>query len=501
MACQLVVLALIDDGMSIQNLEFSSSEFARLNRRHVLRQLGSGLGGIALSSMLTDGFSLEARGESQSRIHDVRTKAAQYAPNAKAVIQLFMHGGPSQVDLLDPKPMLAKYHGKQPPAEVADDERRTAQLVQGAFPFRKCGESGLEFADVMPYVAEHADDIAVIRSMYGEHRNHEHSIWHMQTGLIISGRPNIGSWVAYGLGTENQNLPAYVVLPDPKGLPVDGVRNWSSGWLPPVYQGTPFRERGSPVLNLQPKTPRPAGIEKARMELLSKLNAEHKKQHPGELELDARISSFELAARMQLSATEALDVSRETAETHRLYGLDREENQSYGLRCLMARRLIERGVRFVQLFMSGQPWDTHTENASGMRKCCQQTDLPIGGLMADLKRRGLLDSTLIWWGGEFGRTPAADNRSTSPGSEGRDHHPYGFSVWLAGGGIKGGQTYGATDDFGYRAIENRTKVSDLHATILHQLGFDHEALIYRHNGRDERLTDVYEASVIEPLVI
>ena len=486
--------------MRNQNLDFSPSEFARFNRRHVLRQLGSGLGGIALSSLLSDDASSQARGESKSRIFDVRTKPSEYEPKAKAIIQLFMHGGPSQVDLLDPKPMLTKYHGKQPPAEVADDEKRTAQLVQGAFPFRKCGKSGLEFADVMPYISEHADDIAVIRSLYGEHRNHEHSIWHMQTGLIISGRPNIGSWVAYGLGTENQNLPAYVALPDPRGLPVDGVRNWSNGWLPPVYQGTPFRINGSPVLNLHPKSPRPRAIELARMRLLSQLNERHKKQHPGELELDARISSFELAARMQLSATEALDITKETAATQRLYGLDNDVTGTYGLQCLLARRLVERGVRIVQIFMSGQPWDTHTENASGMRKCCAQTDLPIGGLMTDLKRRGLLDSTLIWWGGEFGRTPAADNRNTSPGTEGRDHHPYGFSVWLAGGGIKGGQSYGATDDFGYRAIENRTKVSDLHATILHQMGLDHEALTYRHNARDERLTDVYDASVIDPLV-
>jgi hypothetical protein len=349
-------------------------------------------------------------------------------------------------------------------------------------------------AETLPHTGKHADDIAVIRSMFTEHRNHEQALWMMHTGLIVAGRPSIGAWAAYALGTVNQDLPAYVVLPDPRGLPVDGIRNWSAGWLPPLYQGTPFRSEGMPVLNLKPRTARPAQVEKGRLDLLAALNAEHRASRPGELELDARIASFELAARMQLAATDALDVTRESRATQRLYGIDQPVTRSYGLRCLMARRLVERGVRFVQLFMAGQPWDTHNNNAAGTRSCCTQTDLPIAGLLTDLTQRGLLESTLVFWGGEFGRTPGAQGR------DGRDHHPYGFSVWLAGAGIRGGQAYGATDDFGYRAVKDRTRTADLHATMLHLLGLDHAKLTYRHNGRDERLTDVYEAKVIRQLL-
>jgi hypothetical protein len=470
------------------------SSFAILpspSRREVLSRLGGGFGGLALAALLG-----EARGESArpaSRF-DVLPRPPHAPAKAKSVIQLFMHGGPSHIDLFDPKPMLARYDGKAPPAEVADDEKLTGNLLRSPFRFAKHGQSGLDFAETLPKIARHADDIAVIRSMYTEHRNHEQALWMMHTGLVVSGRPSLGSWVTYALGTESQDLPAYVVLPDPKGLPVDGIRNWSSGWLPPLYQGTPFRSEGMPVLNLQPKRPRSPEVDRARLELLGALNAEHRQRHPGVLELDARIASFELAARMQLSATDALNLDSEPPETRELYGLNKLVTQSYGKRCLMARRLVERGVRFVQIFMAGQPWDTHANNAAGTRRCCEQTDGPIAGLLTDLKRRGLLDETLVIWGGEFGRTPGAQAR------DGRDHHPYGFSVWLAGGGIKGGQTYGATDDFGYRATVDRTSVADLHATVLHQLGLDSQRLVFPHNGRDERLTDVYPAKPIKPLV-
>jgi hypothetical protein len=455
-------------------------------RRDVLSRLGAGFGGVALSALLAE--------QAKAAVHDVKPRAPHFPARAKAVIQLFMHGGPSHVDLLDPKPLLAKYDGKPPPAEVADDEKITGNLLKSPFAFHKHGKSGLELAETLPHIGRHTDDIAVIRSMFTEHRNHEQALWMMHTGLIVAGRPTIGAWAAYALGTVNQNLPAYVVLPDPRGLPVDGIRNWSAGWLPPLYQGTPFRSEGLPVLNLQPRSPRSAAVEKGRLDLLAQLNAEHRARRPGELELDARIASFELAARMQLAATDALDVQRETRATHRLYGIDQTVTQPYGLRCLMARRLVERGVRFVQVFMAGQPWDTHGNNAAGTRSCCVQTDLPIAGLLADLKQRGLLESTLVFWGGEFGRTPGAQGR------DGRDHHPYGFSVWLAGGGIRGGQAYGATDDFGYRAVTERARTADLHATMLHLLGLDHARLTYRHNGRDERLTDVYEAKLLRPLI-
>jgi hypothetical protein len=477
-----------------------SSDSERLSRRDTLARMGSGFGGVALGALLGQ-FDRSVFGADVTG-HNLLPKSPNHAPKALAVIQLFMHGGPSHVDLLDPKPELTRLDGQRPPADVADDENRTTHLLGSPFQFSRHGQSGVEFSEVLPGIARHADEIAVIRSMFTEHRNHEQAIWMANTGLIVSGRPNIGSWVAYGLGTANQNLPAYVALPDPSGLPVNGTRNWSSGWLPPIYQGTAIRSEGMPVLHLQPKTARPADIDHARMDLLRKLNIRHQGAHPGELELDARIASFELAARMQLTATNALDISQETAATQSLYGLDGEKTRAYGKRCLMARRLVERGVRFVQIFMNGQPWDTHANNTSGIRSCCEQTDLPIAGLLTDLKQRGLLDTTLILWGGEFGRTPGAEQRdgNKTRGIEGRDHHPYGFSVWLAGGGIRGGQAYGATDDFGYRAIANRTQTADLHATILHLLGLDHEALTFGHNSRDERLTDVYQARVIDELL-
>src|SRR6516164_1669681 len=456
-----------------------------LSRRDVLASLGGGFGGVVLASLLkADG----------PRVHDLRPRQPHFEPKARAVIQLFMHGGPSHLDLLDPKPMLDRYDGQAPPAEVADDERITGNLLKSAFRFRKHGQSGLEFSDAFQHIPRHADRIAVIRSMFTEHRNHEQALWMMHTGMIIAGRPSIGAWVAYGLGTENQNLPAYVVLPDPRGLPVDGIRNWSSGWMPPLYQGMQFRSEGMPVLNLQPRTPRPADVEANRMRLLDALNAQHRTARPDELELDARIANFEMAARMQLSAGDALDINQESPATHRLYGLDNPTTRPYGVRCLMARRLVERGVRFVQLFMSGQPWDTHGNNTAGTKSCCDQTDLPIAGLLTDLAGRGLLDSTLVFWGGEFGRTPGAQNR------DGRDHHPYGFSVWLAGGGIQGGQVYGATDDFGYRAAAQRTSVADLHATMLHQLGLDYARLSYPRHGREERLTDVAQPQLLRHLI-
>ncbi|MBG90086.1 MAG: hypothetical protein CMO80_24755 [Verrucomicrobiales bacterium] len=457
-----------------------------MSRREGLIRLGGGFGGLVLGSMVGAA--------------DVRRPL--HTPKARAVIQLFMHGGPSHMDLLDPKPMLNKFHGQSPPDEVSDDERRTTYLLGTPFEFSRHGQSGVEFSYPMRCVAQHADDIAVIRSMFTEHRNHEQAIWMANTGLIRPGRPNIGSWVAYALGSENRELPAYVALPDPKGLPVDGIRNWSNGWLPPLYQGTAFSSEGMPVLHLQPNQARSPEVEAARMELLGKLNAAHKKARPGELELDARIANFELAARMQLSATDALDLSRESEATQKLYGLDEEKTRPYGRRCLMARRLIERGVRFVQIFMRGQPWDTHAKNVAGTRNCCAQTDLPVAGLLTDLKQRGLFDSTIVQWGGEFGRTPTAEQRpgNKTQGTEGRDHHPYGFSIWLAGGGIKGGQTYGATDDFGHRSVVDRVQMADLHATLLHLLGLNHERLTYPHNGRDERLTDVYEAQVLKRLL-
>jgi hypothetical protein len=464
-----------------------------LTRREVLAHLGGGFGGLALSALLGDGHAAETNAARPVRF-DLTAKKPHFPAKAKAVIQLFMHGGPSHVDLLDPKPMLARYDGKPPPREVADDEKITGNLLKSPYKFARHGKSGIEFSETLPHIGRHADELAVIRSMFTEHRNHEQALWMMHTGLIVSGRPALGAWVAYALGAANRNLPAYVVLPDPGGLPVDGIRNWSSGWMPPIFQGTPFRSQGQPVLNLKPRLARPDNVDRARLGLLAELNSEHKARHPDELELDARIASFELAARMQLSATDALDISKETPAVHKLYGLDQAITRAYGSRCLMARRLVERGVRFIQIFMAGQPWDTHANNAASTRRCCEQTDLPVAGLLSDLKQRGLLDSTLVIWGGEFGRTPGAQ------GKDGRDHHPYGFSIWLAGGGIKGGQVYGATDDFGYRSVVKRCSTADLHATVLRLLGLDHKKVIFNRHGREERLTDVFDAKVLEELI-
>jgi Protein of unknown function (DUF1501) len=469
-----------------------------ITRRQLFSRLSTGFSGLALAALIgkgrVQGASPTDDASSLSSQFDVLPKRPHFECRARAVIQLFMPGGPSHVDLFDPKPELEKRDGQDPPAEISDEEKVTNKLLKSPFKFAKYGQAGLDFAEILPQIARHADDLAIVRSVYSEHRNHEQAMWMLHSGMIVSGRPTIGAWVTYGLGSENQNLPAFVVLNDLAGLPTNGMQNWSSGWLPPLYQGTPFRSEGMPVLNLLPKQPRPDAIERGRMEYLSRLNQRHLGRHTDELELDARIASFELAARMQLSATDALDLANETEETRKLYGLDRDVTRSYGTRCLLARRLVERGVRFVQLTMPGQPWDTHTNNAAGTRSCCDQTDQPVAALLADLKRIGLFESTLVFWAGEFGRTPAAQ------GKDGRDHHPYGFSVWLAGGGIRGGQTYGATDPFGHHAIENRVSMADLHGTILHLLGLDYRQLSFRHLSRDERLTDVHEARILESLI-
>lgn len=462
-----------------------------LGRRDWMKRTATGFAGLALGSLLAEDG---ARAEPAAAAN---IPATHFAPRARAVIQLFQHGGPSHMDLLDPKPELNRRSGQPMPAYFTDLVRITAHgnLLGSPFRFRRHGRSGLEFSEVMPHVAACADDIAVIRSMHTEHNNHEQALWMMHTGRIVSGRPTLGAWVNYALGSENRNLPAYVVLRNDSSLPVDGARNWSSGFLPPRYQGVHFRHTGSPVLYLQPSAPVSERTQRLRSDLLRRLNAEHQTRHPGIApDLEARIASYEMAGRMQLHASEALDLSRETPQTLALYGIGGGKTDSYGRRCLIARRLVERGVRFVQIFVRGQIWDTHAKNAEGTRNCCAETDQPVGALLQDLKRRGLLDQVLVIWGGEFGRTPV------SQGGDGRDHHKQGFSMWLAGGGIRGGQAYGATDELGYHAVENRVMVADLHATILHQLGLDHRRVNYHLHGRDERLTDVYDARVLTPLL-
>lgn len=467
---------------------------ATTNRRDFFASIANGLHGAALAGLL--GRDLYAN----NGVFDLAPKPSHFQPKAKAVIQLFMNGGPSQVDLFDPKPALTKLAGTPPSKELSfaiSNGDAPGVLMPSPFPFQKHGKSGMEISSAMPHLATCVDDIAVIRSMYGEHANHEPALFLMHTGRTIASRPAIGAWVSYGLGTENRNLPAYVVLDDPKGLPINGISNWQSAWLPPIYQGTRFRTEGPPVLNLEPRPEIPAPLVEAERNLLRKLDAAHLAERPHQPELDARISSYELAARMQLAASDALDVSKESASTQEAYGLNEPATASYGKRCLMARRLVERGVRFVQLYIESQIFDSHGDIKGSLDYACGKTDKPVAALLKDLKQRGLLDTTLVVWGGEFGRLPMSQGMSSKAG---RDHGPNGFSVWMAGGGVKGGTVYGATDDIGFKSVENRVSVHDFHATILHQLGLNHRDLVFERHGLKERLTDQFPARVVREIL-
>ncbi|MGP0067699.1 MAG: DUF1501 domain-containing protein [Isosphaeraceae bacterium] len=463
----------------------NDSPFA-LNRRAFLGHYAGAIGSLALSCLL----------EEAAQASD-RTVASKPRARARSVICLFQHGGPSQMDLFDPKPALAKYHGKPYPGSLEIHfNTQAGNLLASPFRFRPHGQSGMVLSELVPHISEIADDITLIRSMSTDSVDHETALRLIHTGKILAGRPAWGSWVVYGLGTENRNLPAYVVLSDPGGLPVDGIRNWSSGWLPAVYQGTPFRSGDSPVLNLKTPAGVTAEARAGRLGFLDELNRIHLKRHPGEGELEARVANFEVAAAMQTAVPEALDLSRESASTRRMYGLDNPVTREYGTRCLLARRLVERGVRFVQLFLGGQPWDTHSKNAKTLKSLCAMTDQPSAALVRDLKQRGLLDETIVLWTGEFGRLPV------SQGTDGRDHNRHGFSLWLAGGGFKPGHAHGATDEFGYKSVEQVVTVYDLQATLLHALGLDHRKLTYPHEGRLDSLTDaeVTKARVVPELL-
>ena len=463
-----------------------------LGRRRFFSRLGSGAGALALAMLL--GERAEASG-AQRAGNNLLPKSPYNRPKARSVIYLFQNGGPSQVDLFDPKPELCRQDGKKPGSDFVNDvdAKKTGAWLGSPFKFNRHGQSGMELSELLPELGKHSDEIALIRSMVSEHENHEQACCHMHTGMPVAGRPTFGSWITYGLGTENQNLPSYVALLDPSGLPVDGSRNWSSGWMPPLYQGMPVRAtESSPILNLETKIPRDAAD--ARLRLLQSMNRRHLQGRQDNLDLEARIANFELAARMQLAATDALDLTKETHATRTAYGLEQAETATYGRQCLMARRLVERGVRFVQVMMSGQPWDTHSDNSNQLKKLCRSTDAPVSALLTDLKQRGLLDETLVIWTGEFGRTPFAE------GKDGRDHHKRGFSLWVAGGGVRGGVTHGATDPFGYAAVQDVVNVADFHATLLHLLGMDFQRLTFRHDTRDERLTDVHQARIVRPII-
>jgi hypothetical protein len=474
----------------------------RLSRRELFARSGSLLYGTALASILgQELFRTDPLLASGGENYDLRPRTPHFDPKAKAVIHLFMNGGPSQVDLFDPKPLLQKYAGTVPNRDLTSDITSPTQsggLLPSPYSFARHGQSGMELSELMPHLANCVDDIALIRSMYGAHFNHEPAIFFMQTGRTVSTRPSVGAWVAYGLGTENQNLPAYVVLDDPKGLPINDIQNWQAGFLPAVYQGTRVRSEGSPLLNLHPREEWPSPVVKLSRSLLRHLDRNHLSRHPDEAELEARIAGYELAARMQMAASDALDVSGESEATKEMYGLNDELTASYGKRCLMARRLVERGVRLVQIYIEGQIWDNHSALVKNLGYACGKTDKPAAALLKDLKLRGLLNRTLVVWGGEFGRLPIAQQPAS--GEVGRDHGPSGFSVWLAGGGVKGGTVYGATDDIGYKAAENPVSVHDFHATILHLLGMNHRQLIFEREGRSERLTDEFPARVVQDII-
>jgi hypothetical protein len=415
-----------------------------------------------------------------------------------------MNGGPSQMDLFDPKPALDRYHGQAYFDRIAgevENPQNAGALMRSPFRFAQHGQCGMWVSDALPHLARHVDHIALIRSMYTTNLTHEPAIYLIQSGRIGPGRPTLGSWVVYGLGSENQNLPAYVVLDDPLGLPINGVENWHSGFLPPMFQGTRFRSTGSPVLNLRPDTNRPNAVVREERELLTRLDDMHRRRRPFQPELDARIASYELAARMQVAATDALDISTESQATREMYGVGREPTDSYGRRCLIARRLVERGVRFVQLYINAQIWDNHSTLATDLRAACVRTDEPVAALLRDLKQRSLLESTLVVWGGEFGRLPIAQlPQDRDERRAGRDHNKNAFCTWLAGAGVKGGTTYGATDELGLASVENRVSVPDWHATILHLLGLGNEQLYYEIDGLRERLTGVNEAHVVRGIL-
>jgi hypothetical protein len=461
------------------------------DRRHFLRNAGCGFGAIALAAMLAEEgklFADDGRDELGRSPDPLAPRKPHFEPTAKRVIFLFMSGGPSHVDTFDPKPELTRLHGEKLPASFGPVKTRRGvdknKLLASKRTFTKHGQAGIEVSDWFPHIAGCVDDICLLRGCYGDSVTHPESVYLMNTGSILMGRPSLGAWASYGLGTENRNMPAFVVLPDPGGWPKGGAPAWGNGFLPAAYQGTVIQGGSSPIRHI----PNPPGVsaeqQRLTLDFIAQSNREHLADRGADSELTARIAAYELAFRMQAHAPEVVDLAKETEETKRLYGLDRKETAEFGTRCVLARRMIERGVRFVQLY-SGDTngWDAHSDLEGNHSKLCLQSDKPIAGLLADLKRRGLLKNTLVVWGGEFGRTPMTE------GTNGRDHNPHGFSMWLAGGGVKGGQVVGSTDPIGLRAADGKTHVHDVHATILHLLGFNHKRLTFRHNGRSERLTD------------
>lgn len=457
------------------------------NRRAFLHRTGAGLGTVALAALL--GRQTVSATETLSLVNPLAPKRPHFVAKAERVVFLFMSGGPSHVDLFDPKPELVRLAGQPIPESFGSFKTRRAvaknKLLAPCRPFARHGQSGLEISAFLPHIAGLADDICLLRGCYGDSVTHPESVYLMNTGSILMGKPSLGAWAAYGLGTENQNMPAFVVMPDPSGWVKGGAPAWGNGFLPATYQGTILRGGRQSILNLNAPDDVSAQQQLATVNLINKMNQQNLAADAEHSELTARIAAYELAFRMQSHAPEVVDISSESEATRDLYGLDNKTTAEFGLRCLLSRRMLERGVRFIELYCGDtNGWDGHSDVEGNHAALCAQSDLPIAALMHDLKARGLLDSTLVIWGGEFGRMPMSE------GSNGRDHNPHGFSMWMAGGGVKGGQAIGATDEVGLRAVEERMHAHDIHATILHLLGIDHSRLTYRHNGRNERLTDV-----------
>lgn len=479
-------------------------EMNSMDRRDWLRHSGMGVGALALQWMLQSDSGFAAPPVIKDKPHnDLKARKPHFEPKAKAMISLFQHGGPSHMDLTDPKPELTKHSGTDYQGDIHFSfvNEASKKLLGSPYKFEPRGECGMELSELLPHTSEIADDICLIRSMHTGANGHEVSIRYFHGGIPGTlGRPNLGSWLTYALGSESQNLPAYMVLADPGGHPVDGVTNWSNGFMPAMFQGTVLRPKEPRIFNLQPPPHLAGDIQRQNLDLLNEFNARHLMQHPGEADLEARIASYELAARMQLAATDALDISKETEATLKMYGIDEPATREYGTRCLLARRLVERGVRFVQLFHSNQPWDNHSSIFKTLPDICKKTDKPVAGLVQDLKQRGLLDSTLVHWGGEIGRLPVTQEHG-SPEKAGRDHNGQGFSIWMAGGGIKPGLVYGKTDDFGHKAIENVVTPNDFQATVMHLFGLNWEEVTYPYNNQLQIVTAKRAAKVVKDILV
>tara|TARA_B100000029_G_scaffold444330_1_gene464037 strand:- start:517 stop:1956 length:1440 start_codon:yes stop_codon:yes gene_type:complete len=478
----------------------TTSPHAPHSRRHFLASGSLGIGSLAAAwmSQQETATAAPARPELEPTHHDTLPKQPGVSPRATAMISLWMQGGPSHIDLFDPKPVMAKWHMKAFPGKIKYDNaaQASSKVLHSKWAFRQRGECGTEISELLPHTAGIVDDLCLVRSMHTGVNNHGQSILALQTGRVTKGRPALGSWVAYGLGSEADDLPAFLAMIDPGQLPVEGVANWSNGWLPAVYQGTVIRPREPRILNLQPPAHLAGDVQRSFLDYLRKLNQQHLRKRPAGDDLAARMASYQLAARMQSSAREALDISSETKATQKMYGIDEPATEDYGTRCLIARRMVERGVRFVQVYTQNQFWDHHGGIHKSLPRACQKVDKPSAALVKDLKQRGLLDSTVVHWGGEMGRLPVVQNEKNI----GRDHNTYGFSMWLAGGGFRGGLAYGNTDEFGHKAVENVVNHYDYHATLFHLFGIDASKLTFTRNTQDKTILDGQPGKIVHDLI-